>query len=114
MTLSLYGNTIELGMIIAVDKLPCVYILASKPNGTLYIGVTSNLPKRIWEHRQGVVKGFSKKYGVKRLVYYEVHENMESAISHEKQIKKWDRDWKIRLILEKNPEWHDLYDRITG
>ena len=95
-------------------RIPCVYILASKPNGTLYVGVTSDLPKRVWEHRQGIVNGFSKQYGVKTPVYYEVHENMESAILREKQIKAWKRDWKVRLIMQDNPEWLDLYERITG
>ncbi len=96
-----------------MSKIPCVYILASKANGTLYVGVTSDLPKRVWEHRHGVVDGFSKKYSVKMLVYHEVHDTMDSAITREKQIKAWKRDWKIRLILENNPEWLDLYDQIT-
>ena len=95
-------------------RIPCVYILASKPNGTLYVGVTSDLPKRVWEHRQGLVDGFSKKYSIKMLVYLEVHDTMESAILREKQIKAWKRDWKVRLILRDNPEWLDLYDHITG
>ncbi len=90
-----------------------VYILAGKPNGTLYVGVTSDLVKRAWEHRQGFVEGFTKKYGVKRLVYYEVHDNAENAITREKRIKKWRRAWKIRLIEEFNPEWDDLYDVIV-
>jgi putative endonuclease len=97
-----------------MSKIPCVYILASKPNGTLYVGVTSDLPKRVWEHRQGVVDGFSNKYSVKMLVYHEVHDTMDSAITREKQIKAWKRDWKVRLILENNPDWLDLYDQITG
>lgn len=90
-----------------------VYILASKRNGTLYVGVTSDLVKRTWEHRQGLAEGFTKKYGVKILVYYEVHESSEAAILREKQIKKWDRAWKIRLIEKGNPNWDDLYDRIV-
>jgi putative endonuclease len=95
-----------------MEKLFAVYILASKRNGTLYIGVTSNLPKRIWEHRESVVDGFTTKYGVKTLVWYEVHDNAESAISREKQLKKWNRIWKLSLIEEKNPEWRDLFQEI--
>ena len=93
---------------------PCVYILASGRNGTLYIGVTSNLPKRIWEHCEGVVDGFSKQYDVKRLVYYELHETMEAAITREKQLKKWNRAWKLRLIEAENPDWEDLFDQLNG
>ena len=93
-------------------KQPCVYILASQRNGTLYIGVTSNLVKRSWEHRNNVVKGFTKKYGVHRLVYYEVHGDMTSAISREKQLKKWNRAWKLRLIEERNPTWRDLWEEV--
>ena len=93
-------------------KNPCVYILASKRNGTLYIGVTSDLVKRIWEHKQDLADGFTKKYAVHRLVYYEPHEEMIAAITREKQIKKWKRDWKLRLIEEKNPEWKDLYAEL--
>lgn len=89
-----------------------VYILASKQNGTLYTGVTSDLQKRIWEHREGVVEGFTQKYGVYMLVYYETHEEAESAIVREKQIKKWNRDWKINLIEKTNPDWKDLYPQI--
>ena len=93
-------------------KQPTVYILASKRSGTLYIGVTSDLIKRVWEHKNGFVSGFTEKYNVYNLVYYELHENMESAILREKQMKKWNRSWKIRLIEEKNPEWNDLYNNI--
>ena len=93
----------------ARTKQPCVYILASKRNGTLYVGVTSDLVKRGWEHRTNAVDGFTKKYGVHALVYYELHENMISAITREKQLKKWNRAWKLRLIEERNPEWHDLW-----
>jgi putative endonuclease len=96
----------------ARTKQPCVYILASKRNGTPYIGVTSNLVKRGWEHRTNAVDGFTKKYGVHILVYYEVHENMISAITREKQLKKWRRAWKLRLIEERNPEWRDLWQEI--
>jgi len=93
-------------------KQPCIYILASKRNGTLYIGVTSDLIKRIWEHKNGLAEGFSKKYKVHYLVYFEQHEEMESAITREKQIKKWNRAWKIRLIEEQNPDWKDLYETL--
>ena len=94
-------------------KVPCVYILASKQNGTLYVGVTSNLVRRVWEHKNDVVKGFTKLHGVHGLVWYEVHESMEGAISREKDIKRWKRAWKIRLIERKNPDWSDLYDEIV-
>lgn len=89
-----------------------VYILASKRNGTLYIGVTSNLVRRVWEHRSDVVDGFTKKYGVHRLVYYEQTESIEAAIQREKRLKKWDRAAKIRLIEGFNPEWRDLYEEL--
>ena len=95
-----------------MTKQPCVYILASKRNGTLYIGVTSNLIKRAWEHRNNVVEGFTKKYNVHQLVYYEQHEDIESAILREKRLKKWSRAWKLRLIEERNPNWSDLWDEI--
>lgn len=90
-------------------KCPCVYILANKPNGTLYIGVTSDLVSRCWQHRQGIAKGFSKTYEVKRLVYYETHQTMTDAISREKQLKKWNRAWKVSLIEKENPHWQDLW-----
>lgn len=90
-----------------------VYILASKKNGTLYIGVTSNLIKRIYEHKTDAVKGFTKEYNVKNLVYYEASSSMISAIEREKQLKKWNRAWKIRMIEEFNPTWEDLYNNIT-
>ncbi len=95
-------------------KLFCVYILASGQNGTLYVGVTSDLPGRIWQHKNHVVSGFTDRYDVTRLVWYEVHRTAESAIMREKQIKKWNRAWKIRMIQETNPDWRDLYDGITG
>ena len=94
-------------------KVPCVYILASRQNGTLYVGVTSNLVRRVWEHKNDVVKGFTKLHGVHKLVWYEVHESMEGAINREKDIKRWKRAWKIRLIERKNPDWSDLYDEIV-
>ena len=89
-----------------------VYILASKKNGTLYIGVTGDLIKRVYEHKHDLVEGFTQKYAVHALVYYEVHEDIREAITREKQIKKWNRSWKLRLIEEKNPEWRDLYNEI--
>ncbi len=92
---------------------PCVYLLASRRNGTLYTGVTSDLPRRIWEHREGVAEGFTRRYGVKRLVYYELHATMEAAITREKQIKEWRRAWKIELIEAVNPEWRDLFEEIA-
>jgi putative endonuclease len=95
-----------------MDKIFAVYILASGRNGTLYTGITSNLIKRVWEHREGVVDGFTKEYGVKTLVWYELTENPDAAITREKQIKAWKRGWKLKLIEERNPEWRDLYQDI--
>ena len=92
---------------------PAVYILASKRNGTLYIGLTSDLQKRTWEHKNDLADGFTRKYGVHRLVYYELHEDMISAITREKQIKKWNRSWKLELIEEQNPRWLDLSGGIV-
>ena len=97
-----------------MEKAFCIYMLASERNGTLYVGVTSDLVKRAWQHREGAVVGFTKKHHVKRLVWYEQHPNAESAITREKQLKKWNRIWKIRLIEEANPYWNDLYGEITG
>jgi putative endonuclease len=91
---------------------PAVYILASQRNGTLHTGVTSDLPKRIWEHKSDVAEGFSKRYDVHLLIYFELHADMPSAINREKQIKKWNRAWKIRLIEEMNPDWRDLWNEI--
>jgi putative endonuclease len=96
-----------------MDKSSYVYILASEPYGVLYIGVTSNLIKRVWEHREGVVDGFSKLHGVKQLVWFEIHSEILEAIKREKQIKKWSRNWKVNLIQESNPDWRDLYDEIA-
>jgi putative endonuclease len=93
-------------------KAPCVYILASGKYGTLYIGVTSDLIKRVWEHRNSVVEGFTKTHGLKRLVYYERHDTIYSAIQREKNIKHWPRAWKVRLIHSMNPNWDDLYDTL--
>ncbi|MBC8318260.1 MAG: GIY-YIG nuclease family protein [Desulfobulbaceae bacterium] len=95
-----------------MDKQPAVYILASKRNGTLYIGVTGNLVKRIWEHRNHQEAGFSEKYNVHMLVYFEIHEDMIAAIIREKQLKKWNRNWKLKLIEEQNPQWEDLWQTI--
>ena len=95
-----------------MSKNPCTYILASAKNGTLYIGVTSHLVKRIWQHKNNQVQGFTEKYLVHFLVYYECHETMGGAILREKQMKKWNRDWKIRLIEENNPNWDDLWNLI--
>jgi putative endonuclease len=89
-----------------------IYILSSQTRGTLYIGVTSDLCKRIYEHRNGLVEGFTKKYGVHRLVYYEIAKDARTALSREKQLKKWNRAWKFKLIEENNPEWTDLYDSL--
>jgi len=91
---------------------PAVYLLASKRNGTLYIGVTSNLMQRTWQHRNNEVEGFTQKYNVHQLVYFELYDQMEQAISREKQLKKWNRRWKIKLIEERNPYWHDLWEEI--
>jgi putative endonuclease len=91
---------------------PCVYILASGRNGTLYIGVTSNLTKRVWEHKSDLVEGFTKKYGAHTLVWFEQHESMESAITREKALKEWKRDWKLKLIEDSNPQWENLYQDI--
>ncbi len=93
-------------------KQPCVYILANKRNGTLYIGVTSNLVQSVWQHKQGLIEGFTKKYGLYILVYYELHQSMVFAITREKQLKKWNRDWKVRLIEESNSDWQDLWESI--
>lgn len=95
-------------------KRPAVYILASQRNGTLYIGVTSDLIKRIWEHKNDLVEGFTQKYKVHQLVYFEQHQDMLAAITREKQIKKWNRNWKLDLIEKSNPDWRDLWGDITG
>jgi putative endonuclease len=93
-------------------KQPCVYILASRRNGTLYAGVTSNLVQRVWQHKNDLVAGFTKKYRVHTLVWFELHETMESAIVREKAIKEWKREWKLAQIEAVNPQWRDLYDDI--
>ena len=96
-----------------MTKQPAVYMLASQPNGTLYTGVTNDLVRRVWEHRNDTIDGFTKQYGVHRLVYYELHTSMIEAIRREKQIKKWRRAWKIELIEKENPEWRDLWPSIV-
>ncbi|NHI01630.1 MULTISPECIES: GIY-YIG nuclease family protein [Oceanimonas] len=93
-------------------KAPAVYIVTNKRNGTLYIGVTSNLVQRIWQHRQHEADGFTAKYDLHRLIYFESHSSMYDAITREKQLKRWKRDWKIRLIEEFNPHWQDLWNDI--
>ena len=98
----------------SIEKQPCVYILASGVNGTLYVGVTSNLIGRVYQHRENLVEGFTSRYGVHSLVWYEVHEQMESAILREKQIKKWSRVAKKRLIELSNPTWQDLWVVLTS
>ncbi len=90
-----------------------VYILASKRNGTLYIGVTNGLARRVWEHKEGLISGFTKKYDVKLLVYYEEFQDIHEAIGREKLLKGWNRAWKLRIIEEMNPEWRDLYDDLA-
>jgi putative endonuclease len=97
-----------------MEKTSYVYILASKPNGILYIGCTANLIKRVYEHKNAFVPSFTKKYDVKQLVYYEVHQDIQEALLRERQMKKWNRAWKIRLIQSQNPDWIDLYPSILG
>ncbi|MFA0087076.1 hypothetical protein BCU70_21180 [Vibrio sp. 10N.286.49.C2] len=91
---------------------PCVYITTSKAHSVIYIGVTSNLPQRIWKHKQGITGGFVKKYNVNLLVHYELFENMEEAISREKQLKNWERAWKNQLVTSNNPDWRDLSQNL--
>ena len=95
-----------------MDKNFHVYIMASKRNGTLYVGMTSDLRKRVWQHKNDQQPGFTRKYGVHDLVFYEAHSTPISAIEREKRLKKWNRAWKLRLIEKKNPEWRDLYPEI--
>ena len=96
----------------ARERRPCVYMLAGRRNGTLYIGVTSNLVQRVWQHRDGAVPGFTRRYHVHDLVWFEMHESMESAIRREKALKEWWRTWKLDLIERANPDWRDLYPDI--
>ncbi len=97
-----------------MQKLYYVYILASAKNGTLYIGVTNDLMRRVWEHREGIIPGFTKKYGVKLLVHYEEFGDIGLAIDRETQLKKWKRRWKMNLIEKTNPDWRDLYEGLKG
>ena len=90
-----------------------VYLLASRKHGTLYVGVTNDLIRRVYEHKNKIIRGFTTRYGVDRLVWYECYDDPINAITREKELKKWRRDWKIRLIEENNPDWVDLYDGIT-
>jgi len=92
-----------------MPKQPCVYLMASRRNGTLYVGVTSDLMKRVWEHKNNLVEGLTKRYGIHLLVWYELHPTMESAIQREKVMKEWKRSWKLEMIVKNNPEWLDLY-----
>ncbi|GAB4234052.1 MAG: GIY-YIG nuclease family protein [Kiloniellaceae bacterium] len=91
-----------------------VYILTSAPNGTLYIGMTNDLLRRVYEHRESLIDGFTKRHGVKSLVYYEIHDSPEQAIRREKALKRWNRDWKIGLIERDNPQWSDLWDGLSS
>jgi putative endonuclease len=97
-----------------MPKQPAVYVMASARNGTLYVGVTSDLVARVWQHRNGTHRGFTKEYGVTTLVYYETHATMPDAIRREKQLKRWNRAWKIELVEKANPAWDDLWPEISG
>ncbi len=97
-----------------MERYSYVYMLASSRYGTLYLGVTSNLVRRVWEHREGIVDGFTKEYGVKRLVWYETHAEILQAITREKQIKKWNRAWKMEMIDRQNPHWRDLFEDFSA
>ena len=94
------------------QRQPAVYIISNTRFGTLYIGVTSDLPRRIYQHRHSLVEGFSRKYDLRHLVWFEIHASMYSAITREKQLKHWQRDWKVQLINATNPGWRDLYEEI--
>jgi putative endonuclease len=106
------GNPVDIEITLRKMKSYFVYILASQKNGTLYIGVTSDLARRTWEHKEGFTEDFTKRYKIKQLVYYEQTENVLSAITREKQLKKWNRAWKIRLIEKDNPKWKDLSNEL--
>jgi putative endonuclease len=90
-----------------------IYIMTNRPNGTLYVGVTSNLLQRVWQHREGIIPGFTKQYVLKRLVYFETYDDIRTAIQRERNMKHWSRTWKVRLILQANPEWRDLWDTLV-
>jgi putative endonuclease len=96
-----------------MSKKGYVYIVTNKPFGTLYIGVTSDLPKRIYEHKQKLIEGFTQKYDLTQLVYYEIYDDIDTAIHRETCMKEWKRNWKLRRIVDKNPDWNDLYTEIT-
>ena len=96
-----------------MERNPCVYILASKRNGTLYTGVTSSLKQRVWQHKNDLVEGFTRRYAVHLLVWYELHQTMSSAIEREKAIKNWKRAWNVNAIEKLNPSWRDLYDELV-
>jgi putative endonuclease len=98
---------------IAAMERAWVYMMTNRPNGTLYTGVTTNLARRAWEHREGLIEGFTRRYGLKRLVYVETHADIRTAIQREHNIKHWPRKWKVRLILATNPDWNDLYDQLA-
>jgi len=91
-----------------------VYIMTNRPNGALYVGVTNDIARRAFEHRIGFIEGFTRRYGLRRLVFYEFYEDIESAIQRERNMKHWPRAWKIRLILDANPEWRDLYEELNA
>jgi len=91
-----------------------VYIMAHEPHGAIYVGVTNDLVRRAYEHKHGLADGFTKKYNIKTLVYYEITENIEAAIQREKLLKRWKREWKEQLIAASNPEWKDLYQQVCG
>jgi len=95
-----------------MERAAWVYIMTNPPNGVLYVGSTTNLPRRIWEHREGLVDGFTKRYGLKRLVYAERHQSLPYAVQRERNLKHWPRAWKVRLILKENLAWDDLYDLL--
>ncbi len=97
-----------------MERVFYVYMLASQRNGTLYVGVTGDLARRVWEHRQGDIKGFTAKYGVKRLVWCEAYPTAIEAITREKRLKRWRREWKLALIESENPQWRDLYETLNG
>ena len=90
-----------------------VYIMSNKRDGTLYIGVTANLSRRIWEHRESIIAGFTRRYGLKRLVYYESYDDIRDALQREKNLKHWPREWKLALIQQMNPDWEDLYEHLN-
>jgi putative endonuclease len=100
--------------VVGKDAYIAVYIMTDKPRGTLYIGVTSRLSRRIYEHREGLIAGFTRTYNLKRLAWYEPHESMRAAIQHEKSLKRWPREWKINLIERENPHWEDIYAKLYG